>query len=115
MWSAVGKVSFDDWLQLTSSFGWIGFLPPRAPVASSLARPAITSLTFMFDWVPEPVCQTRSGNSPARRPVDDLVGRPDDQLALLGGEQAELGVHLGCGPLEDAEGADDRGRASCRG
>ena len=61
-------MSFDDWLMFTSSFGWIGFLPPRTPVAISLARPAMTSLTFMFDWVPEPVCQTRSGNSAARLP-----------------------------------------------
>ena len=67
-WSAVGNVSFDDWLMFTWSFGWIGDLPPRVPVASSLARPAITSLTFMFDWVPEPVCQTRSGNSAASVP-----------------------------------------------
>jgi len=68
MWSAVGNVSFDDWLMFTWSFGWIGALPPRLPVASSFARPAITSLTFMFDWVPEPVCQTRSGNSAASVP-----------------------------------------------
>jgi hypothetical protein len=26
-----------------------------------LARPAITSLTFMLVWVPEPVCQMTSG------------------------------------------------------
>ena len=52
MCSAVGNVSLLDWLRLTSSFGWIGFLPPRAPVAISLARLAMTSLTFMFDWVP---------------------------------------------------------------
>ncbi len=68
MWSAVGNVSFDDWLMLTWSFGWTGVLPPREPVASSFARPAITSLTFMFDCVPEPVCQTRSGNSAASVP-----------------------------------------------
>jgi hypothetical protein len=29
MWSAVGNVSFDDWLMFTWSFGWIGVLPPR--------------------------------------------------------------------------------------
>jgi hypothetical protein len=68
MWSAVGNVSFDDWLMFTWSFGWIGALPPRRPVASSFARPATTSLTFMFDCVPEPVCQTRSGNSAASVP-----------------------------------------------
>jgi len=29
----------------------------------------MTSLAFMFDWVPEPVCQTRSGNSASRTPA----------------------------------------------
>ena len=28
-----------------------------------MARLAMTSLTFMLDWVPQPVCQTSSGNS----------------------------------------------------
>ncbi len=27
----------------------------------SIARLAMTSLAFMFDWVPEPVCQTERG------------------------------------------------------
>ncbi|MCY1245064.1 hypothetical protein D9M72_581790 [compost metagenome] len=31
------------------------------PPSSSIARFEITSLAFMFDWVPEPVCQTTSG------------------------------------------------------
>ena len=55
---AVGNVSLDDWLMLTSSFGWIGFLDPSSPPASSMARFEMTSFAFMFDWVPEPVCQT---------------------------------------------------------
>ncbi len=58
---AVGNVSFDDCDMLTSSFGWIGFLLPRSPPAISIARFEITSLTFMFVCVPEPVCQTQSG------------------------------------------------------
>ena len=53
---AVGNVSFDDWDILMSSFGCSSFLP-----ASSLPRLAMTSLAFMFDCVPEPVCQTTSG------------------------------------------------------
>ena len=53
---AVGNVSFEDWLMLMSSFGWQSFLP-----AISLARFAMTSLAFMLDWVPEPVCQTTRG------------------------------------------------------
>ena len=43
---------------LTSSLGWIGFFEPSSPPASSMARLEMTSLAFMFDWVPEPVCQT---------------------------------------------------------
>ena len=55
MCMAVGKVSLDDWPRLQWSFGWTGDLPPRWPPSRSLARLAITSLAFMFDWVPEPV------------------------------------------------------------
>ena len=58
---AVGKVSLVDWALLTWSFGWTGFLLPSAPPSISFARFAITSLTFMLDCVPEPVCQTTSG------------------------------------------------------
>ena len=58
---AVGNVSFDDCDMLTWSFGWMGFFEPISPPASSIARFEITSLTFMFVCVPEPVCQTRSG------------------------------------------------------
>ena len=56
MCMAVGNVSLDDWDMLISSFGCSSFLP-----AISLPRLAITSLLFMFDCVPEPVCQTTSG------------------------------------------------------
>ena len=41
---AVGKVSFDDWLMLMSSFGWSSFFP-----AISFARFAMTSFAFMLD------------------------------------------------------------------
>ena len=61
MCMAVGKVSLDDWLRLTWSFGWTGSFEPISPPISSMARFEITSLAFMFDWVPEPVCQTTSG------------------------------------------------------
>ena len=53
---AVGKVSLEDWLMLMSSLGCSSFLP-----AISLPRLAMTSLAFMLDCVPEPVCQTTSG------------------------------------------------------
>src|SRR3990167_2065390 len=42
---------------------------PRSPPRSSLARLASTSLTFMLVCVPEPVCQTTSGNSPGCLPA----------------------------------------------
>ena len=58
---AVGNVSFDDCDMFTSSFGWTGRFDPNSPPASSMARFEITSLAFMFDWVPEPVCQTYKG------------------------------------------------------
>jgi hypothetical protein len=53
-------VSFEDWLRLTSSFGWTS-RAPSAPPRISVARFAITSLAFMFVWVPLPVCHTTRG------------------------------------------------------
>jgi hypothetical protein len=32
-------------------------------------RLEMTSFTFMFDWVPEPVCHTYSGNSSSSAPL----------------------------------------------
>ena len=66
---------------LTWSFGWTFRAMPRSPPISSLARLAITSLTFMFVWVPLPVCQTTSGNSPSCRPAitssaASMIARP---------------------------------------
>ena len=82
MCMAVGKVSLEDWLMLMSSLGWqslaacpaaaLLFCPapvlpacpsaaPAAAAAISLARLAMTSLAFMLDWVPDPVCQTTRG------------------------------------------------------
>jgi hypothetical protein len=55
---AVGNVSFEDCDMLTWSLGWTGDFDPSSPPASSMARFAMTSFAFMFDWVPEPVCQT---------------------------------------------------------
>ncbi len=46
---------------LTWSLGWTGLLEPMTPPSISMARFEITSLAFMFDWVPEPVCQTTRG------------------------------------------------------
>ena len=43
---------------LTWSLGCTGACCPSSPPSSWIARLEMTSLTFMFDWVPEPVCQT---------------------------------------------------------
>ncbi len=61
MCMAVGKVSFEDWERLTWSLGWMGCWLPSVPPSISIARLAMTSLTFIFVWVPLPVCQTRRG------------------------------------------------------
>ena len=55
---AVGNVSLEDWDMFTWSFGCTGVLEPSSPPAISIARFEITSLPFMLDCVPEPVCQT---------------------------------------------------------
>lgn len=60
MWMTEGKVSLEDYDRLTSSFGWMSF-DPTAPPISSAPLLLITSLAFMFDWVPDPVYQTTRG------------------------------------------------------
>ena len=49
---------------------------------SSIARLAMTSLAFMFDCVPLPVCQTTSGKCASSLPLDDLVGGAHDEVGL---------------------------------
>ena len=66
---AAGKVSLLDWLRLTWSLGCTGLLLPSSPPRASIALLAITSLAFMLLWVPEPVCQTFSGNSWSNSPA----------------------------------------------
>ena len=66
---AVGNVSFDDCDRLTWSLGCTGVFDPSCPPASSIARFAITSFAFMFVWVPEPVCQTKSGKWSSSEPA----------------------------------------------
>ena len=87
---------------LTWSLGCTGVCVPSVPPASWMARLAMTSLTFMFDWVPDPVCQTNSGNSGVVLAGDDLVRRAVDELGLVLREPAQLGVHPGRGLLHDA-------------
>src|SRR5215475_14689537 len=52
---AVGNESFEDCDMFTASLGWTGFLLPSGLPAICDARFAITSFTFMLNWVPLPV------------------------------------------------------------
>ena len=70
MCMAVGKVSLDDCDMLTSSLGCTGSFDPMTPPAISMARLEMTSLAFMFDCVPLPVCQTLSGKWSSSLPSD---------------------------------------------
>ena len=60
-WMALGKVSFEDWLALTTSFGWHS-TPARS------ASDEITSFTFMLVLVPDPVWKTSIGKCSSCRP-----------------------------------------------
>src|SRR5215469_2828090 len=62
MFIAVGKESLVDCDKLTWSFGWTGVLVPSGVPASWQQRFEITSFTFMLNWVPLPLIQTRRGN-----------------------------------------------------
>src|SRR5262249_42774935 len=62
MFIALGNESFDDIDMFTWSLGWIGVWLPSGWPAICEQRLAITSLTFMLNWVPLPVIQTWSGN-----------------------------------------------------
>ena len=80
-------------------------VPPR----TSIARLAMTSLAFMFDWVPLPVWKTTRGSrrhAPRRRPR----GRRAAPLPRgpRRGRRAQLRVGLHRRQLEQAEGADHR-------
>jgi hypothetical protein len=66
---AVGKTSLLLCPLFTSSFGCARRPSPRGPPRISLARLASTSFMFMLVCVPEPVCQTTSGNSSGHLPA----------------------------------------------
>ena len=85
---AVGNTSFDDWPRLTSSLGCTRRPSPRAPPRISEARLASTSLTFMLVCVPEPVCQTASGNSPSCRPASASSAAATMASAVFAGSLA---------------------------
>ena len=65
---AVGNVSLEDWPMFTWSLGWTGCWEPSVPPTSWMHRLEMTSFTFMFDWVPDPVWNTYSGNSVSSAP-----------------------------------------------
>ena len=84
---------------------------PRSPPRSSLARLAMTSFTFMFVWVPLPVCQTTSGNSASCRPAITSSAAAMIALADRGIlELAQVEVHLGRRPLHQGQGVDQLDR-----
>ena len=95
---------------LTWSLGCTGFFEPISPPSISMARFEITSLAFMFDCVPEPVCQTTSGKCSSSLPSITSCAAVDDGLAELRVEPAERHVGLGRRALDDAERAHDRQR-----
>ena len=89
---AVGNVSFDDCAAVDVVVRMDRLLAPISPPASSIARFEMTSLAFMFDCVPLPVCQTNSGKWSSSLPGDHLVGGAADQVDLLRRQLAQLAV-----------------------
>ena len=84
----------------------MGVFDPITPPASSMARLEITSFTFMFVCVPEPVCQMRRGNSSLKLAVDDLARGALDQRRLFRVQLPERLIHLRRRQLEYAERGD---------
>ena len=84
---------------------------PRSPPSSSLARLAMTSFTFMFVWVPLPVCQTTRGNSASCLPAITSSAAAMIALADRGVlELAQVEVHLGRRPLHQGQRVDQLDR-----
>ena len=75
-----------------------------------MARPAITSLAFMLDWVPEPVCQMTSGNWSSCMPLATSPAACWIASAELGVEAAVARVDPRRRLLDEAEGVDDLDR-----
>ena len=104
---AVGKVSLLDWPRLTWSLGCTGDFEPISPPAISMARFAMTSLAFMFDCVPEPVCQTTSGKWSSRSPaITSSAARCTSREISSSSSPSSL-VRPGTGPLHQPERLDD--------
>jgi hypothetical protein len=62
----------------------------------------MTSLAFMFDCVPEPVCHTNK-EVIVELPLDDLFCRRDDEVGPVLRKPVELRVDQGRGLLQDPE------------
>ena len=110
MWTADGNTSLDDCEALTWSFGCTG-RPSRW-----LASRAITSLTFMFVEVPDPVWKTGDREvavilaSVAGFADRHLVGGVADRAGHVRVDHAELGVDRRGRGLDPGE-RDDHGSA----
>ncbi len=48
---AVGKVSFDDWLQFTWSFGWTGFFDPITPPTTGWCNISLNKITMAYFYL----------------------------------------------------------------
>ena len=70
----------------------------------------MTSLTFMLVCVPEPVCQTRSGNSASRRPLGDVPGRLGDGAGDIRRQKTEVSIDDRGGLLDDPQRINKRHR-----
>ena len=60
-----------------------------------MARLAMTSLAFIFVWVPLPVCHTTSGKCSSSRPSITSSAAWTIASALSGAEQAEVAGRRG--------------------
>jgi hypothetical protein len=75
----------------------------------------MTSLTFMFVCVPEPVCHTDSGNRASNSPAATRAAAAAMAPALSDRQQAELAGHLGGRRVFDPrQRAHDRDRHALR-
>ena len=111
MCMAVGKVSFDDWLLLTSSFGWTSFFEPERP-AEELDRAVGDDLVGVHVGLGAaaglPDHQREVVVEPARRSPRRPPGRW--RAPCPSGRSPRSRLTSGARLLEDAEGADHLAR-----
>ena len=65
---------------------------------------------FMFDWVPEPVCHTTSGNSPSCCPATTSSAAPAMASARRGSRSPRSRFTSADGLLDEGEGVHERQR-----